>query len=223
MTTPNIIVNQAATLLQDEGVRWSAKELVGWYNAFELDLHVRRPDAFSALVVLTLVAGVHQTLPATYAKLLDILHTATGRMTPVRQVSRRLLDDLSPTWRAAAQSDQIAQYTYDPREPQSFEVSPPAKAGATVFARVAKYPTPVAIPVSDDPATVTGTMSAPARFANAAVDYIMYRAYSKDSEYTTNSVRAEKHLASYLEQVGADMAATALSSPKVGAPGEVKA
>ena len=44
---------------------------------------------------------------------------------------------------------------------------------------------------------VTGDLGVPDIYANAVQDYVLYRAYTKDSEYAGNAARAQAHYAAF--------------------------
>jgi hypothetical protein len=206
-TTAQSIVKRAATVLKDKtGVRWPADELVEWLIDFERELAVFRPDAYATVDSVALVAGHKQTLPDTCARLIDIPANATGTKLPISLVERSELDAIEPGWRALAASAVILHYLHDTRSPQRFEVYPPASVGTQVDVEFSKYPPALAVPAADSDYTdVTGNISAPDKYANAAVDYVLYRAFSKDSELTVNAVRASNHYRAFALAVGIKM------------------
>lgn len=62
-------------------------------------------------------------------------------------------------------------------------------------------------------AVVLGTLAVPDIFANALLDYMLYRAYSKDSEYAGNAQRAMNHQAAFASTLGVEIKATVAVSP----------
>lgn len=215
-TTAQSIIKRAATVLKDEtGVRWAADELVAWLNDFERELAVFRPDAFATVEVLDLVAGHQQALPATCARLIDIPANATGSRLPISKVDRAELDAVRPAWRAATSAAEIKHFMHDVRTPQLFEVYPPAVEGTQVDVEFSKYPTPLTVPAADsDYTAVTGNINAADKYANAAVDYVLHRAFSKDSELTVNVARAQMHYRAFAQTAGIKMPAERVDPTK---------
>lgn len=207
-TTAQSIIKRAATVLKDKtSVRWQAAELVEWLIDFERELAVFRPDAFATTEAVALVAGHKQTLPETCARLIDIPSNATGTKLPISKVERSELDATEPGWRALPQASEIQSYMHDmDRTPLLFEVYPPAIVGTQVDVEFSKYPPLLTVPSPNtDYNAVTGDIHAPDKYANAAVDYVLYRAFSKDSELTVNAARAEGHYRAFALSLGIKM------------------
>ena len=204
--TAQSIVKRAATVLKDKtGVRWPADELVEWLTDFERELAVFRPDAYATIEALALVAGHKQSLPDTCARLIDIPSNATGTKLPISKVERAEMDAAKPGWRATTAADEIKHFMHDIRTPLRFEVYPPAIVNTSVEVEFSKYPAPLPAPGGVGYGTVTGNLTAPDKFANAAVDYVLSRAFSKDSELTVNAARAEMHYRAFALAAGIKM------------------
>lgn len=218
----NTVVRRASDILKDKtGVRWNSDELVRWLNDGQNQIAILRPDAVAAIKPLVLATGFRQTLPATGIKLIDILNNSGGQMTPVRQVKRAELDVLVPGWRAATASATVKHFMHDPRTPRVFEVYPPAAAGASVDAAYAEFPAAVTEPASGlDWNAVAGDIGVPDIYSSVLVDFILYRAFSKDSELTVNAARAQGHYEAFAAALGVDLQATAAVEPDVKTPGE---
>ena len=80
----------------------------------------------------------------------------------------------------------------------------------------AGYPTDVAEPADGALYTaVAGNISIPDIYANALLDYILYRAYSKDSEYAGNAQRAQSHYGAFVNTMGVEIKATVAAAPQI--------
>ena len=106
--------------------------------------------------------------------------TAPGRA--ARKVTRRLMDAQTPNWHSQTQSAVVQQYVYEPMSPKTFYVDPPSNG--TTQAEVLYEASP------PDVATLSGVIALDDVYANALLDYLLYRAYSKDSEFIGNAERA---------------------------------
>lgn len=206
-TTAQSIVKRSATVLKDKlGIRWPADELVEWLIDFERELAVFRPDAYATVETLALVAGHQQTLPDTCARLIDIPANSTGTKLPITKVERAELDAIKPGWRAMTAAASIKNFMHDTKTPLKFEVYPPATTDAAVDIEFSKYPALLTVPAPNTAyAAVTGNLTAPDKFANAAVDYVLYRAFGKDSELTVNEARSQGHYRAFALSVGIKM------------------
>lgn len=222
--TASSIIRRAGEIIQDKtSVRWPVDELVRWLNDAQREVALFRPDAFTTYGSITMVAGTRQSLPGGAVKLIDITNNTGGTKEAMRQVSRRSLDEQTPGWHGLAGVTTLKHFCYDPRDPRSFYVYPPAAgAGAAVNAIYAVYPADIAEPAAGgDYTTVIGSITAPDIFGNALLDFILYKAYSKDSEYAGNAGRASAHYSAFMASVGAEGKATILVGPEVSKPGEV--
>lgn len=219
-----VVVRRASDILKDAtGVRWPADELVRWLNDGQRELAILRPDAAAVIKPLALAAGFRQSLPATAIKLIDIPNNAGGTMATVRQVQRAELDVLLPAWRTATASASVKHFMHDPRVPRVFEVYPPVLAGTTVDAAYAEFPVDVVEPAANsDWNAVAGNIGVPDIYTNALVDYVLSRAFSKDSELTVNAARAQGHYQAFANALGVEVSATAMVAPDVNAPGAVR-
>lgn len=222
--TAQSIVRRATDIIQDKtSVRWPADELVRWLNDAQREVALFRPDAFSTYGPIALVAGSRQSLPANSVKLIDIPNNTAGTKEAIRQVPRQSLDDQTPGWHGLTGVTTIKHFMYDPRDPRAFYVYPPAAAsGASVNAIYAVYPSDIAEPAPGlDYTAVTGNINVADIFGNAVLDFILYKAYSKDSEYAGNAARAQGHYAAFMASVGAEIKATLAVAPGTRRAGEV--
>lgn len=201
MSTPvSAILGRAYILLLDEDrgdPRWTDPELVNWTSDGERDVVVSKPDANATIHTLTTVAGTRQTLPADCLLLLDVVRNmGVSGLDPgnaVRLVARDTMDAFLPGWHAAPQAAEIKNWMYDPRTPRTFYAYPPQNGTGTVETVYGALPTPLL--------NTAQNISIPDQYASALVDYVCYRAFSKDSEYA-NSQRAASHLQAFMLAVG---------------------
>lgn len=221
--TAQSIIRRATDLLQDQtSVRWPVSELVRYFNDAQRTVVKLRPDSMNTTRTMTLAAGSRQDLdsgnlsPAP-AKLIEITRNlaATSTKQAVRLVPRNILDAQTPGWHNLTGSVNVMHYMFDPRDPTAFYVYPPATTLAQLEVMYAAYPTDIAEP-SDGAqyGAVTGNMSLPDIYADDALNLVMFRAYSKDSEYAGNTERAAGYLAMVTASLGAEIAATVAVGPK---------
>lgn len=219
-TAAQSIIRRAVETLQDPtSVRWPVNELVRSHNDGQREVHLYRPDSMVTNATITCAAGTRQVLPANGAKLIEVIRNAasTSAKKRVRMVNRELLDAQNPDWHNLAGSVDIAHFTYDVRDPKTFYVYPPATTAAQLDIVYSAYPTDIAEPADGSLYTaVTGNISLPDMYANALLDYILYRAYSKDSEYAGNLQRAQAHYAAFANALGVEVRTTIAVAPNPG-------
>jgi hypothetical protein len=134
----------------------------------------------------------------------------------VRLVNRRTLDDQRKGWYADTPTVSIEEYMFDPRQPREFLVYPPATTAARLEVAYAQIPSPHTLTETQltNPATAE-TIRIDDSFANALLDYVMYRAYSKDAEQQGNAARAVAHFQAFQNSLGVAAQANAASQPGV--------
>lgn len=196
------IIRDAATALHDTGgVRWPAAELVGYLNEGQLALAARRPDAVAVTHAFDLVAGARQVLGDNTLLLLDVHRNTQGRMRAVTRVEQNVLDATDPIWASGAESGEVRHYMYDPREPRTFLVYPPARAGTQVQLTFAENPAPVAEPGGPAADSVTGPCAVGVQWASALLYFVMFRAKGKDVE-AGSADTAAAYLALFKAELG---------------------
>ena len=217
----SIIRRVVETLQDNTSIRWPVSELVRYLNDAQREVILYRPDAAVTNAPVALVAGSRQNLPVGGTKLVEVVRNSTGTKRAVRMVNREILDAQLPGWHAQTGVTEILHYMYDPREPRVFYVYPPAAAsGASVEVTYASVPADIAEPADGALYTaVSGNIGVPDIYTNALQDYILYRAYTKDSEYAGNAARAQAHYAAFANALGVEIKATLAVGPNpVGNP-----
>jgi hypothetical protein len=213
--TPSELLTRAADVLQDAGnVRWSQAELLRYLNDGRRELAIHRPDVYATTSTMTLVAGSKQSIPVDGAKFLDAIRNvsaanAIGRA--VRLIEREVLDAQMPDWHTLAASTSIKHFMFDERTPKTFYVYPPAAAGHKLDVSYSKAPVDI---VSGDLNSSTA-LSAEEIYTGTLVDYILYRALSKDAEYAANAQRASLHYTAFATSLGISNRKRIASSPNV--------
>lgn len=201
----NTIVSRAQTLLQDTtGIRWPVTELISWINDAQREIVLFKPDAGATTAVIAMAVGTKQTIPAGGNRLLRVMRNmsalsgGTGKRA-VRIVEREILDSQVPDWHDpavtgdAAHSTVVKHYCYDEQNPRSFYVYPGASS-VNAWLEIVYAAEPTVVTAGQD-------LSVPDIFANVVLDYVMYRAYSKDADYTAHQARAASHFQMFMTSV----------------------
>ena len=216
LTAQSLILRAVTTLQDTTSIRWPANELVRYLNDGQRELAMLRPDALSANATVSLTAGAKQALPSNASKLIDVIRNTSGNKRAVRMTTRTILDSQIPNWYNLTGVTEVLHYTYDVRDPKVFYVYPPAAAsGASVDLVYSAYPTDITEPADGALYTsVTGTISVPDIYGNTLVDYVLYRAYTKDSEFAGNAQRATAHYGAFSAALTAELNGTTGVAPK---------
>lgn len=199
----NSIIDRAATLIQDAtNVRWPTAELLDWMNDGQREIVLMKPQASVKNESTLLVAGeTKQSLPSAGIMLIDVPRNmgATGAIAgdAIRVVTREVLDAQRPGWHSDANADgKIRHFMFDPRDPKNFYVYPKAPATAW-YVEIVYSATP-----TDCTSGVNDVIQIDDIYANALLDYVLYRAYSKDAEYAQNANLAIAHYQAFSNSLG---------------------
>ena len=196
------VITKAATLIQDAtGIRWPRTELLDWLNDGQREVVLLKPEACVTNAAVMLTANqTKQSIPANGIALIDITRNmgAAGLTAgnAIRIVSREVLDAQMPTWHSDANTlGMVVHYMCDPRDQKNYYVYPKAPATAWYVEAVLST-SPVN---TNDSSTVIGIDDI---YANALLDYVLYRAYSKDATYAQNAQLAIAHYQAFSGSLG---------------------
>lgn len=218
------VMNRASIILQDgDAVRWTAPELRDWLNEAQRAVVLAMPTALTATVTLALTAGTKQTLPAQYAALSRVIRNAGANGKAIRTIAKReILDAQIPGWHSTADLPFAASAVYvfqDPITPREFYVIPGSTGTShSVEAVVAKNPSDVPLPSGSANLNVdsyTTTSEFPDLYQGVLLDFMLFRAFSKDSAAPDAANRAQAHLQlaqQTLASMGASTAAISLAT-----------
>lgn len=194
--TANSIIKKAQIILQDTtGVRWPDEELLGWLNDGQREVAILKPNAHVKNIAVRLAAGTKQTLPFDGVQLIDLVRNlGVDGQTPgraVRIVLREILDAQVTHWHTAAASAEAKHYVYSLLDPKNFYVYPPQPAAGQGYVEIVYGASPA-------DASLSGPITLDDIYQNLLVDYVLYRAYSKDTEYAADQNRAATCQNAYL-------------------------
>ena len=211
------IFDRVSTILTDAAAtRWASTDRLRAVNDAILIIIGYKPDAYSSTQTVTLIAGTKQALPATSHRLLDVVRNIRSDNSPgkvVTYVDRSMLDMLDPNWHMAGQSSTINHYVIDNREPGTYYVTPPAKAGVKLDIVTSNIPAKVA-----DPAT---TLPLSDIYLNPLVELVLAKFYELDVEYSANPGLAAGHLNMALAMLGQKTSKDFAFSPDANTRGAI--
>lgn len=192
------LINRVSVTLQDPTfVRWTQAELLNYLNDAQRQVVLFRPDAKAVNAAFTCVNAAKQTLPADGLRLINVLRNTAGRA--ITKVERSILDVQLPSWyETNVAADGVKHYVYDALDPKNFYVFP--KPAAAHQIDIVYAISPVDILISNF-TTDTQVIGIDDIYANALMDYMMYRAYQKDSEFA-NLNRAAVYYQAFTTSLG---------------------
>lgn len=226
MPTGREIMERAGILLNDEAYdRWTLPELAQWINAGVKAIVLAKPSAKSESRAISLARGTLQAVPTTPEptplRLLGIVCNLTdddprvrGRM--VRPADRAQLDAAEPNWhneRFVPFRTEVRQFTFDEAVPLEFYVYPGNDGNGIVEAQLSVLPAALAASAAVDAlASYEGDVGLPEPYSEPLLDYVLYRAQSKDST-DGGQGRGNDHYMKFATALGIKAQTDTASSP----------
>jgi len=221
ITAANLLLRIRDTLQDTTGIRWLDAELLRYMNDAQREVVNLRPESSSTTTNVALVVGTAQTIPTAGLRLIKVVRnmsaaggSATGKRA-IRIVDREILDTQEPDWHDptvsgdATHTTTVKHYVFDEDDPRRFYVYPGASTTST-FIEIVYSTAP-----TDFANTSSATMFVDDVYANALIDYVLYRAYMKDAEFAGNQNRASAHYGLFISSIGGGGQATAILSPNM--------
>lgn len=206
LTGANLLSRIQDTLQDTTSVRWPEAELLRYINDAQREIVNFRPESSATTANVQLVAGTKQTLPSGGLRLIKITrnmngtgNSATGKRA-IRIVNVDILNTQEPDWNDptvsgdAAHGTVVKHYIFDEDDPRNYYVYPGVSGDAYVEIVYSAAPT--------DLSATSDTISVDDIYANAIIDFVLYRSYMKDAEYAGNAQRAQNHYQLFTASIG---------------------
>lgn len=209
------IIKRVQRISNDKtGIVWPEIELLQDFNDAIKDIVSHRPDASAKNEFFQCAAdSSKQQLPSDALRMIEIVRNKDGRV--ITDIDRATLDATRPDWHQSTATLAIEHYVYDERDPKHFYLYPrPALNGANPHEIELVYSTcPAEIAIAE--AAIKDGSDATAiplddTYSNAILDFMLYRAYSKDLGSAGNERRAMQHYQAYGNSLGVKLQADAM-------------
>lgn len=217
-------VSDALTDTNPQFTRWSEAVLIGWFNEAQLVIAKYLPHSCSRVDTIRLRPGTRQSIETIAAA--DMIPGDGGPAlalngnallglsrnmgqdgaTPgraIRIVDRDVLDASQPDWHSARAAAVVRQYTFDPRTPKVFYVTPPVTADVPVWAEASFLADPPMIPVGAAQPGSTVRISVDDKNSDDAFNYVMARSQMKDAEVEGNASLANVYVGLFTASINA--------------------
>jgi hypothetical protein len=212
MATVKVIdlIDRAETVLQDtSNTRWAQAELLSYLNDAHREIVMQRPDAKVANATLGCSASSKQVLPSGALRLIDVVRNLNGKA--ITQIDRKVLDVQNPSWHTGSGNTAIEHFMYNPADPKVFYVYPVPKNTVEIEIAYSQSTTDIAI---SNYSSDTATISLDDTYSNAILDYMLYRAYQKDSDFGGNMQKVATHYQSFANSIGLKTRADLVITPQ---------
>ncbi|EJX0511374.1 hypothetical protein ODC80_004682 [Salmonella enterica] len=195
MTTVAEIIGRVSTQLLDTlMLRWPLAELCDYYNDAVRAVILARPDAGASAETLKCVPGSRQTLPTGVLRIIDVIRLTDGNA--LLPVPRNVLDHDYPDWHNV--SGVPERYVYSEITPRVFYLFPAPDERVSIDAVVCRIPDVVTITSLEDKAEIRIDEA----WVNPLVDWMLFRAFSKDVAGGANTGQAMQHYQAFADQLG---------------------
>ena len=236
MFTARDIFEKAGILLNDTGKlssvrRWPLLELCGWLNDGLGASVIQKPSATAKNVTLPLVRGTLQTIPDGYVSILRPVRNMRNESSDrqprrtISVVSNEQLSDVNPAWHdeySVNYAQQVKHFVFDEVNPRAFYVYPGNDGTGSMEAVLCAEPQVVA-PLNeyvDELSSYEVEIELEDIYAGVLLDYVLYRARSKDAQDAGSATRAALHYHQFANALGIKINVEANTSPniKTGVP-----
>jgi hypothetical protein len=188
------IINKVARLLVDQNnIKWPRTELLGYLNDGQRQIVVMLPSANNVTAVKKLNAGTRQSIATDGWLLLGLYRNmGTTGTTPgpvIRLASREVIDSYNQNWHSETPKSVVKNYVFDIQDQTAFWVYPPNDGNGYIQYNYSQVPT--------DLSSETSQIGLNDIYQTALIDYIMYRAYSKNAEYSQGVALAQGYWSAF--------------------------
>lgn len=210
-TAKDVLKRVRVTLNDAASVRWTLPEMLDYLNDGLREIALQKPSATSVTATITLEPGTKQSIPATYHALIQVIRNTTGDVSPVpgkavTPIARETIDTAIPGWHDndVLPFTKVVTHVLDEIVDQTvFYVIPGNDGTGHVEAILSKIPTQIAAPANPlDIDSYTTNVDIADIYRNALTDYILYRAFSKDTDLATSGQRSAAHLQLFQTALG---------------------
>ena len=174
-------VNEARGILNDRdnssgSYRITDADMVDYANAGLGVIAVQRPDLFSNIGTIPLVAGYIQSAPAGSLRFMEVFGVIGGRVS--KECEQRDLDTYNINWPNDA-AGPTQNWVRHPRNPNMFFVYPPPDAATIAVGLHGEWSASPGI------LTMTSPLPIPDAYKPILVEWMVFRAESRDDEYVS--------------------------------------
>lgn len=191
------IISRVRTQLVDTGSppRWTDAELLQWLGDGERTIVAALPWACHRVDTVALAAGTRQSIPSDANRLLEVRRNLSAGGVPgapCTLVDRAILDRQYLDWHLPeTASPTVLHYTYDYNDPDTFYVYPYNDGTGSLEVHYSAVPT--------DLVSTASNINVRDIFATPLVDYVLFRAHQKDSDYAAGQTLASNYLQSFTQ------------------------
>lgn len=189
-----------------EHTRWTVPELAEYLTGAIAQISALKPTLYASFVPLRLTSGSVQSVPAEYTELIDILYNLNVDGSHGAFVSQSSLSAARALGRPSCATVrgggyEVRSYSSHPENDAYFFVDPPVPKldpMPAVWAMVRLAPSKIT--AATDSVIMANTT--PETYREALKDWMLYRAFAKDSESSDSFQKSQAHYKAFMQYVG---------------------
>jgi hypothetical protein len=208
-TLASEVINKARIDLVDvivtpatDGVRWLNADMLGYLNEAQVMVVLLKPAASIVTADVALVAGYRQALPSGGLSAVRFGGNVPGGTVPAKSTPE-VMDGIMPGWRGYAAAAKVSYVLYSAAEPKIFMTYPPQPASTAQKLEVVYVALPATI------SAISSAITLADEYVPALIDYLLYRAFAKDSEIPDSLARSQAALGGFAAKIGVPAAQVA--------------
>ncbi|MCO7225927.1 DUF6682 family protein [Pleionea sp. CnH1-48] len=202
MIAADIIVRAARLLMDEQFEVFSIGEYLTYISDAQRTIHKHRPDANSVNMVMRLIPGAKQSIPTDGYRLLRVTRNmgADGNTmgSAIIEASKATFDAELPHWPTITDS-RIQHFLFDDIDPKSFYVYPAIAQDASHYVELIYSKTPMEI------GSTRQSLELPDEYANAILNWVLYRCYTKESVAAQNLQKAQSYYQLFAQEVNGSL------------------
>lgn len=225
----DVLQTAAQLLIDEDNTRWTLPELAGYLNDGLLEVANKKPTATSTTITINLKQGTLQSIDTKYNQFLRAVRNISnkdgsdkGGMV-ITTVDRATLDAVDPYWHDESFNPprtDVRHFIFDETDPYAFYVYPPNSGNGRIEVVVSKVPAKVEPNGSVDSIdSYNVTVDIRETYKNTLIDYVMYRAHSKDNQIASSAQRAVAYYQQFMNSLGLKLQNEMRMSPNMKASG----
>lgn len=215
------VIYRAKIILQDAAsVRWPVSELALWALDGAKEIALLQPSATAVTITQEMVSGTRQVVAPEYQSMIRAVRNMSGTTggRSITSVAREVLDNQSADWHDPAKvafRQLVRHVIIDVQDPASFYVYPGNDGTGEIECVMSIIPVFSADPVNPDELDDYAAITVPliGVYLSAVVNYVLSRAFSKDSQLADSANRAVAHYNQFMSAVTARQNANATANP----------
>lgn len=188
-----------------EHTRWTVDELAEYLTGAIAQVAALKPTLFSSFVELTLAPGSIQSVPPDYTELVDVtlnINADGSEGMPITKASFSAARALGrPACSVFRDGYEVRSYTTHPDNDTYFYVEPAVPVQSPMpKVRALVQLAPNVITSGTDAVIMANTT--PETYREALKDWMLYRAFAKDTESTDSFQKSQAHYKAFMQFVG---------------------